>query len=140
KIRLRSEQGDRLQSGGTVPRHRGGSNRQQRPSQAIAKRMNSPTRHNLPDDSERGFHAKLTIVVKGDVAIACSRIAPGDHEYGKAFTGQELDQRILRRQVENVVFHDPGRHDQDRLQMHLAGGWVVLDQLDELVAENDLAT
>src|ERR1700688_1567994 len=101
--------------------------------------MNLAVRYNVPDNSDRGFHAKLAIVVEGDFAIFRARIAPGDHEYGKAFTGQELHQRILRRQIEDVVFHDPGRHDQDRLRTHLAGGRVVLDQLDELVAEHHLA-
>jgi hypothetical protein len=85
------------------------------------------------------LHAKLAVVVEGDVAIPRPRITPGDHEHGKAFAGEELHQRILRRQIEDVIFHDPGRHDQDRLRMHLAGGRIVLDQLDEFVAENDLA-
>ena len=53
--------------------------------------------------------------------------------------GQILHQRILRRQVEDVVLHDPGRHDQDRLRMHLVGGRIVLDQLDQFIAKHDLA-
>jgi len=131
--------GDRLQSGIAVPRHRRRCNRQQRSAQAIAKRMNLAVRHDVPDGRERGFHAEPAIVVEGDVAIPCPRIAPGNHEYGKTFTGQELDQRVLRRQIEDVVFHDPCRHDQHRLRMHLAGSRVVLDQLDELIAKYDLA-
>ena len=101
--------------------------------------MNLTAGHDLADGRERGFHAKLAIVIESDIAIACPGIAPGNHEDGKAFTGQELDQRVLRRQVENVVFHDPGGHDQDRFRMHLAGGRIVLDQLDQVVSEYHLA-
>jgi hypothetical protein len=38
----------------------------------------------------------------------------------KPCADQVVDHRIVRRKVEDVVFHDPGRHDQDRLGLHLS--------------------
>jgi hypothetical protein len=40
-------------------------------------------------------------------------------------------------EVQHVVFHDPGRHDQHRLGMHLRRGRRILDQFHQLVAEHD---
>ena len=93
----------------------------------------------LADRIERRFDAELSIIVKSDVAVGGVRIAPRDHEDGEAFAREIFHQRVLRRQIENVVLHDPGRHDQNRLRMHLFGGRIVLDQLDQFVAEHDLA-
>ena len=101
--------------------------------------MNLAVGHDIADLCDRGFHSKFAIVIEGDFAIAFPGIPPGNHEDGKALTGQELDQRVLRRQVENVVFHDPGGNDQDRLRMHLAGGWIILDQLHQVVSKHHLA-
>ena len=60
-------------------------------------------------------------IVKADVAVLWPRIFPGNHEYDEALLREELDQRIRRRQVEDVVFHDPRRHDHDRLRAHAFG-------------------
>jgi hypothetical protein len=43
----------------------------------------------------------------------------------------------VRRQVEDVVLHDPRRHDEHRLGLHLRRDGVVLDQLDQVVAVHD---
>ena len=45
----------------------------------------------------------------------------------------------MRRQIEDVIFHDPGRNDKHRLRANLAGRGRVLDQLDQSIAVNDLA-
>ena len=45
-------------------------------------------------------------------------------------------QRILRTQIEDVVFHDPRRDDQDRLGTDLRRCRRVLDQFDQIVAEH----
>src|SRR5207248_7551143 len=88
---------------------------------------------------QRSADARFAIVVEGHVAIARVWIAPGYRKYGEALAGQIFDQRILRRQIEYVVFHDPCRHDQDWLEPHFFGGRTILDQLDQLVAIDDLA-
>ena len=45
-------------------------------------------------------------------------------------------ERVVGREVEHVVLHDPGRHDEHRLGMHRAGGRRVLDQLHQPVAQH----
>src|SRR5579859_7504838 len=49
------------------------------------------------------------------------------------------DERILGRQVQDVIFHDPRRHEENRLRMNARRARRVLDELDELVAVDDLA-
>ena len=49
------------------------------------------------------------------------------------------DERLLRAQVEDVELVDPGRHDQQRRRVHALGARRILDQLDEVVLEHDLA-
>jgi hypothetical protein len=44
----------------------------------------------------------------------------------------------LRRQIEDIVFHDPGRHDQDRLGAHLRRR-RVLDEFDQAIAKDNLS-
>ena len=65
------------------------------------------------------------------------RVFPGDHENRKALSDKIFDKRIVRRKIENVVFHDPGRNDEDRFRPHLCRGRRVLDKLDEAVAIDD---
>ena len=45
----------------------------------------------------------------------------------------------MRRQIENVIFHDPRRHDQDRFRPDLFGRRSILDQLDQAIAIDHLA-
>jgi uncharacterized repeat protein (TIGR03803 family) len=52
---------------------------------------------------------------------------------------QVSDPRILRRKVEDIVLHDPCRHDQDRLRKDLLRRRRILDQFDQPVLEDDLA-
>ena len=58
------------------------------------------------------------VVVHRDVAVLGRRVLPRDHEHRVAELGQVVHQRVLRRQVEDVVLHDPRRHDQHRLGVH----------------------
>ena len=48
-----------------------------------------------------------------------------------------LDQRILRLQIEDIVFHDPRGRDDDRLGAHRLGRRAVLDDLGEFRALDD---
>ena len=53
--------------------------------------------------------------------------------------GRPLDERVLRLEVEDVELVDPRRHDQQRRLVDLLGRRRVLDELDQLVLEHDLA-
>ena len=56
-----------------------------------------------------------------------------------ALLNQVLDQRVLGRQIEDVVLHDPGGYDQDRLGLNGFRGGSVLNQFHEPIAIDDLA-
>jgi hypothetical protein len=47
--------------------------------------------------------------------------------------------RIVLGQIENVVLHDPGWHNQHRLGPYLVRGRLVLDQFHQFVAQDDAA-
>ena len=71
-------------------------------------------------------HAFGAIIVETDVAVLSAGILPGNHEYGEALLGEELDQGIRRRQVEDIVFHDG---DEDRGMRPLERGRHNTDHL-----------
>ena len=79
---------------------------------------------------------KSSVVFHAEVPIFLSSIPPGDHEHGEALLGKVFYKRVLRRQIENMVLHDPGRHDKDRLRPDLRGCWRILDELDQTIARN----
>ena len=79
------------------------------------------------------------VVVEPDVALVLARVLPRDGEDRVALAHQVADQRVLGPEVEDVVLHDPGRDDQDRLRPDLLGRRAVLDQLHEVVAVDHVA-
>ena len=83
--------------------------------------------------------ALLHVVLEGLVREVLVGVDPGDHEDGEALADQELDEALGRRQIEDVVLVDPGRHDQERPLAHLVGRGRVLDELQEVVLIDDLA-
>ncbi len=113
-------------------------NRQQRAAQAIPHGVHRAVRQHLTHHIERIHHAHVQVVVHRQVTVLCARVGPGHGEHRVALTHQVLDQRIVRRQVQDVVLHDPRGHDQHRLGPHLRGAGAVLDQLNEVVAVDDL--
>ena len=94
--------------------------------------------YNGGDRVERSHDAEAAIVIHAELAIVRTRIFPGYHEHGEAVLDQVFHQRILGREVEDIVFHDPGRHDEDRLGPDLVCRRRVLDQFDQAIAINDL--
>ena len=98
-----------------VARHGGGRDRQQRAADAIAAGVHLAVWHHLIDRVERRHDAGGAIAIERKVAIGGGRIAPGHHEHGETALDQIAHQRIVRAQVEHVIFHDPCRHDQHRL-------------------------
>src|SRR3546814_8785698 len=64
------------------------------------------------DGIQRRHHAEPAVIVEADIAVVVIGILPRDHEDGMAAIDQIFHQRVLRRQVEDVVFHDPGRSEE----------------------------
>lgn len=56
-----------------------------------------------------------------------------------ALTDQITDQRIVWRKIQNVVFHDPGGHHENRLGSHLVGSGAILNQFHEVSPVHDLS-
>src|SRR3546814_8829630 len=67
---------------------------------------------------QRRYHAELAVILHAQVAVARIGIFPRQAEHRVTVLDQVADQRVVRRQVEDVVLHDPRRHDQDRLGPH----------------------
>jgi len=92
-----------------------------------------------PDCIDRSHNTGLPIVVQADVTVPMIRVFPGDHENGMSACDEPLHQGVLRRQIQHVVFHDPGRNDQGRFGKDRLGHRCVLDQLHQIIAQNYLA-
>src|SRR3546814_5999961 len=89
------------------------------------------------DCVQRGHWPKPEIGFEIEVSVLFSGIVPGDHEDGEALIRQPAHERILGREVEDIVFHDPGGDDQDRFGPHRLRRGLILDEFDECVAIDD---
>src|SRR5213075_727525 len=88
---------------------------------------------------ERGERAFAHVVLErlaGEIGV---RVDPGNDEYGEALVHAPPDERLLRREIEDVELVDPGRHDQQGPREHRRGRRRILDELHQIVFENDLA-
>ncbi len=101
--------------------------------------MNLLVRHDLADYVKRGHDTILQILAHAHVAIFLAGVLPGNDEDGLALAYQVVHQGITRRQVQDVVLHDPGRNDQHRLGRDLLRLRLVLDDFDQAIAINDLS-
>ncbi len=90
------------------------------------------------DRVDRGHYAIVQVLAHAEVTVCLVGVLPGHDEHRLALADQVADQRVPRRQVEDVVLHDPGRHDQDRLRDDLLGLRLVLDQLEQPVLVHHL--
>ena len=66
-------------------------------------------------------------------------VAPRDHEHRMPLADGPADEGVLGLQIENVIFVDARRHDHERPPADPCGRRRVLQQLDQLVAENHAA-
>ena len=107
-----------------IPGHCRRRDGQQRTAEAVADGVHGLGRDDGVYGVEGCHHAQAAIVVHAQVPIGLGGIAPGDHEDGMTLIDQVFDQGIVRRQIEYVVLHDPGRHDQYGFRMHCGGGGV----------------
>ncbi len=92
-----------------------------------------------PHRIERGENAPREIVLEAHMAEFFVRIDPGDEEDGESLGHREAHEAVPRSHVEDVVLVDPGRHDEQRHAADLLGRGRILDELEQLVAEHDLA-
>ena len=139
KTDLPGQERDRGQPVIPVARYRRGGDRHQRAAQTVAQPMHPRRAADRAGRLQRRHHALCAVIVKAQIAIRRVRVLPRDAEHREPLPHQPADQRVFRRQIKDIVFHDPGRHDQDRHAVHLIGRGRILDQLDQVIAEHDRA-
>ena len=139
EIRLRGEEGgggDLVIAGG---RHVGEGRREQRAADAITDAVDLLGAGGLQRAFDGGVDALLHIVVPVIVHRDLVGRAPGDDEDREAPVNQPADHRVFLPQVEHVELVDPGREDHQRLRIGLGLRRGVLDEFDQVVAEDDFA-
>ena len=119
EVGLCGQEGECLEALVVITRHRRGAGGQQRATETIANAMDLAVRNDLADRVQRGHRTQRMIVLHAEVALVYSRILPGDHEDCEPLLEQIAHERVLGAEIEDVVLHDPGRHDQDGLGTHL---------------------
>jgi hypothetical protein len=82
-------------------------------------RLHLLIRHNGADGIERSENTESAIIVERNVAILRRRIAPRDNERGEALLREITDERVRVGQIEDIIFHDPRRHDENRFRADL---------------------
>ena len=141
KVGLGGEQRQTGEAVVVVACHRGSSDGQQRAAKAVAGGMDLRITADRLHRVDRRHHTLRAVIIERRVAHLRAGITPGDREHGAPLRHQPADQRIAGREVEDIVFHDPGGHDQHRLRADRRGRRRVLDQLDQgEVAPNREAT
>ncbi len=139
KIDLGGQQAHAVQTGVAIARHRRRGDGQQGAAKAIADCIHLLIRHDCRYRIQRRHDAKPAVVLQPLVAILRAGVLPRDHENRMALPDQPAHHGIMRREVEDVIFHDPGRHDQHRRGMNLRRRRRILDQFDQAVAIDHLA-
>src|SRR5512137_2351512 len=79
------------------------------------------------------------VIGHGQVAVFRRGVAPGDDKYRMSIVREVFDEGIVGGKIKNIILHDPGRDNEDRLLVDLLRCWGVLDQFEEMVAKHDLA-
>ena len=119
--------------------HVGEGRAEQRSTHAIAERIDLLLPGLLGDGIDRGEDALVHVVFKGLLRELRVRVHPGNGEHGEPLRHRPLDVALLRDEVEDVELVDPRRHDEQGPLEHFFRARAVLDELDELVLEHDLA-
>ncbi|MNV45447.1 hypothetical protein D3C71_1372450 [compost metagenome] len=83
-----------------------------------------------------GFFHRFDVGRQAPFAVAHIRVAPADHEGLQAILERELNEAVVRAQVENVVLVDLWRHHQQRFGILPLAHRLVLDQLQQFVAKH----
>lgn len=72
----------------------------------------------------------IIVIVKAVLRVAAVRINPRDAKDRVPLFNKIADIGVFELQVENVVFVDPWRNDQERRLVNRLGQWRILDKLD----------
>ena len=112
---------------------------EQRAAEAVADRVDLALAGRLLDRVERGERAFEHVVLEVLAGEPRVRVHPRDDEHRVALLDRPPDERVLLAQIENVVLVDPGRNDEQRLPEDGLGRRDVLDELQQVVLEHDLA-
>ncbi len=115
EVQLRGQQRQAVEPLVAVARQRRRGDAEQRSAQAVAERVDLAPRQHRRHRVQRREHAVAQVVVQAQVAVLGPRVLPRQHEHRVPLVDQVLDERVRGRQVEDVVLHDPRRHDQHRL-------------------------
>ncbi len=91
------------------------------------------------DGAQRIEHAQAQVVVHRQVAVGRVGVEPRQHVHRMPLPHQVAHEGVVRLQIEDVVLHDPRRHDQQGFGVHFGGLRRVADQLDQAVSQHDLA-
>src|SRR5215207_8076795 len=113
--------------------------REQRPADAVADRVYLLRPRYLLDYLGGGEGALRHVVLELDVLHRGVGVLPGDHEDREALFHEVPDHALLGCKVKDVVPVDPGREEDYGRLVDLLGRGLVLDELDEIVAVDDLA-
>ena len=138
EIVLRSKQCHRCQSVIAVAPHGRRGNRQQRTAETVTGRVDLAVRNDLGHSIKCRHDAQPLVIVHAQIPILWARVFPRQDEHGVASTHEVFDQRPSRRKIEDIVLHDPCRHDQDWLRKDFLGGRKVLDQFNQAVLVDHL--
>jgi hypothetical protein len=139
EIRLGRQERKARQSVVAVARHGSRGDGEQRAAQAAAERMRLARPRDRERRLERREEALGAVIVEADVAIVRVGVLPGDHEHRESLLGEIAHEGVHGRKVEDVVFHDPGGHDHDRLGTHAIAGGRVLDDFRQARPVHHLA-
>ena len=139
EVDLRREEARRGDAVVALRRHIGERAREQRAADAIAEHVHVVEAELSVDGLDGRENALMHIVFEGLLGVGRIRVDPRDHEHREALIDRELDEGFLRHEIEDVVLVDPWRHDDERPLVNLLGRRRVLDELDEIVLEDDLA-
>ena len=122
-----------------LARQIGRGDRQQRTAKAIADGVDFTVQNNRLDNLDRIEHANSQVILHAQIAVFRTGVVPRNHEHRMTAVDQVTHQRVVRRQIEYVIFHDPRRHDQHRLGSDFFGRGRILDQFQQAVAEDHFA-
>ena len=81
----------------------------------------------------------LEVIIPRQMTGFRYRAAPRDQKYLMALRDRVLDQRISRAKVEQIIFVDAWRHDQQGRLLDLTCLRGILDQLNQFIFENHRA-
>ena len=136
KVRLRGEQGGRMNPLVRFLGHVGHGRGQQSPADAVANRVDVGRTGFLGHKVQSGQGALFHIVVPFEIPGFDICRAPGHNKCVDPFGQQPSDHRIFGLQIENVELVDPGREDEHGPLPHFPAGRGIVNDLDQAVAIN----